>query len=124
MAALGASHVSQLKFVDPSKIKLYDFAGPHGGDQTWADRMQTLVPWGYHIVHRNDYVPHIPDNNQCSNCGYVHHKYEIWYNNDMSVGDSFQECDDFESPNCSNSVPQSSWTWNDHGNYFEGKICL
>lgn len=62
MAALGASYVSQMKFADASKIKMMDFAGPHGGDQQWAERTQTLVPWAYHVVHRNDYVPHIPDN--------------------------------------------------------------
>ena len=117
MASLGASHVSQMKFADPSKIKLMNFAGPHGGDQAWADRMPTLVPWAIRVVHRYDYVPHIPEN---PNWQYTHHKIEIWYNNSMAIGDPYVECDAEESPNCSNSVPVNLLTWNDHGSYFQG----
>uniref|UniRef100_A0A7E4W356 Lipase_3 domain-containing protein n=1 Tax=Panagrellus redivivus TaxID=6233 RepID=A0A7E4W356_PANRE len=117
MADLGATHISALKFATPDKIKLLNFAGPHGGDQAWADRVPALVPWAYRVVHHWDYVPHIPDN---PNWQYTHGGIEIWYNNTMALGDDYKECDAQESPDCSNSVPKKDWTWNDHGSYFEG----
>lgn len=41
----------------------------------------------------------------------------------MALGDPYITCVDLESPNCSDSVSNSELTWNDHGNYFEGKMC-
>ena len=120
MASLGASHISQLGFANPSKIRLINFAGPHGGDLTWAQRMATLVPWAYRVVHHWDYVPHIPTN---PNWTYTHHKIEIWYNNSMADGDPYITCVELESKNCSDSVDPSDYSNPEHNTYFEGKGC-
>jgi hypothetical protein len=119
MASLAAGHISALGFVKPEKIKLIAFAGPHGGDQIWADKMTTLVPYAYRVVHANDLVPHMPFDVH-PEWQYTHHTKEIWYNNTMDIGASFIECDEQESSKCSNSVPKKLWTWNDHSTYFLG----
>ncbi|CAB3403201.1 unnamed protein product [Caenorhabditis bovis] len=47
--------------------------------------------------------------------GFIHHKNEIWYNNDMSKPD-FKECDADESPLCSNA--HLDYLVEDHHRYF------
>jgi hypothetical protein len=37
----------------------------------------------------------------------------------MAENDPYIECGEEESQNCSDSVPQSEWTWSDH-NFFNG----
>ncbi|KAE9548479.1 hypothetical protein FO519_008309 [Halicephalobus sp. NKZ332] len=119
-AFLQASHISQVGMANPSNMKLVNFGGPHGGDLAWAQRIPTLVPWAYRVVHHWDYVPHIPTN---PNWTYTHHKIEIWYNNSMTEGDPFVTCVELESKDCSDSVDPSDYTWDDHGTYFQGKGC-
>ncbi len=36
----------------------------------------------------------------------------------MEIGQPYIECDAIESLNCSDSVPESLWTGNDHIDYF------
>uniref|UniRef100_A0A914EJR0 Fungal lipase-like domain-containing protein n=1 Tax=Acrobeloides nanus TaxID=290746 RepID=A0A914EJR0_9BILA len=115
MAAMSAAYISQMGYVSPNDIKMINFGELRIGHKDFADRYPTLVPYAYRIVHRNDIAPHaIP-----LTAGYSHHKNEIWYNNSMNENDPYIECDEEESPNCSDSVPQSEWTWNDH-KYFVG----
>uniref|UniRef100_A0AC34FLR0 Fungal lipase-like domain-containing protein n=1 Tax=Panagrolaimus sp. ES5 TaxID=591445 RepID=A0AC34FLR0_9BILA len=98
----GSGHISALGFVKPEKVKLIAFAGPHGGDQIWADKMTTLVPYAYRVVHAHDLVPHMPFDVH-PEWKYTHHTKEIWYNNTMDTGASYLECDEQESSKCSNS---------------------
>jgi len=108
LAALAAPYISALGYFNPPDIKLVTFEGLRVGYQDWATRMQTLVPWSYRLTHRNDAVPHLIP------APYVHHKTEIWYNNNMTEGDPYVVCPDFETATCSNSVPLNQQTWSDH----------
>jgi hypothetical protein len=44
----------------------------------------------------------------------------------MNEGDSYIECDEGESQNCSDQIPKNEWTWDDHKTYFNetGYICI
>ena len=118
LASLAASWLSAMGYVPPERIKMVSFGEPHVGDQTWADKYSTWVPWAYRVTHRFDHVPHWPYNIT----GFVHHKKEIWYNNTMAEGMPFIECDNFEDKNCIDSVPPSLYLdpqyAGDHTDYF------
>ncbi|CDH92958.1 Lipase_3 domain-containing protein [Caenorhabditis elegans] len=45
-----------------------------------------------------------------------HHRTEVWYNNDMSVGSSYQICPEADGLYCVNQ--QVDLSWNDHTHYF------
>uniref|UniRef100_A0A7E4UQN3 Lipase_3 domain-containing protein n=1 Tax=Panagrellus redivivus TaxID=6233 RepID=A0A7E4UQN3_PANRE len=117
MASIAAAHISQLKLVSPDKIKMLSFASPMPVDEDWAARYPALVPWAYRVTHHWDLVPHLPLNPIWL---YTHVGEEIWYNNAMALGADYKECDAPASPDCSDSVPSTDWTWDDHSTYFEG----
>jgi len=118
MAALAATYISQMQYFDPNMIKLVTFGEMRIGDKTFADRVPTLVPYVYRVVHNKDNIPHIVTTDE----GYWHHRNEIWYPNDMTDDDAgriFIECDEQESYNCSNSIPNNTYVSGDHHTYFQ-----
>ena len=116
LASIAASTLSATKLVSPDNLLLYTFGQPRVGDQAYADAVAKLVPEAYRIVHRFDLIPHLLTEGVM---GYIHHKSEAWYNNNMAKGDPYILCAEQESLTCSNSVPFPLLTWNDHGEYFQ-----
>lgn len=49
------------------------------------------TPYSYRVVHQNDLVPHLPPktfDNWFD--GAYHHRYEVWYDNSMVPGSTFE----------------------------------
>uniref|UniRef100_A0A914PIE5 Fungal lipase-like domain-containing protein n=1 Tax=Panagrolaimus davidi TaxID=227884 RepID=A0A914PIE5_9BILA len=98
MASLTATTIAHLKLFQIDKIKLVTFGQPRVGDKDYAAVVDSLLPYSYRVIHNRDMFAHVPP--QWLK-GYHHHQSEIWYPNDMKVGDSWIECDVDEGPGCS-----------------------
>ncbi|KAI6171529.1 Lipase domain containing protein [Aphelenchoides bicaudatus] len=101
LASIAASEIIALNYVSADKVKLYTFGQPRTGDVEYAAAHDKIVPTSYRITHYDDIVPHLPYENFEN---YFHHKSEIWYNNNMEVGDTYIECDEDESNSCSDGA--------------------
>jgi len=117
MASLCAALAIKLNMWPASDVKLVTFGQPRTGDINFAKAHDLLMFFGYRVVHQNDLVPHIPpkifDNWFDSP---FHHRYEVWYNNNMTPGQTFQVCTRSDDDTCSNS--QEDFSINEHTHYF------
>uniref|UniRef100_A0A914Q1B0 Uncharacterized protein n=1 Tax=Panagrolaimus davidi TaxID=227884 RepID=A0A914Q1B0_9BILA len=70
----------------------------------------------YRVVHNRDMVAHLPP---MIVYDYYHHVQEIWYQNDMAVGDPYFMCNpyDGEDSSCSDSLTFTT-SIDDHKHYF------
>jgi hypothetical protein len=48
------------------------------------------VPYKYRVIHRGDCVTKLPVRIPLSDSSLFHHRYEVWYNNDMLAGDAYE----------------------------------
>jgi hypothetical protein len=101
MATVAASNIVKYGYIATSKLKLYTFGQPRTGDKTYATAHDALIPESYRLTHSRDMVPHIPPENLLS---YFHHKNEVWYDNDMTLGSGHVECDADEDKKCSDGL--------------------
>ena len=101
MASLAAATIATSKYFPLDKMKLITFGEPRVGDKTYTDLHDSLITYAYRVIHKHDIFPHEPPT---WIDGYHHHKSEVWYDNDMAVGDPFLECDEDESKKCSEST--------------------
>ncbi|KAH7730003.1 Protein F28H7.3 [Aphelenchoides avenae] len=115
VASLFAAHVVDNKLADPSKIQLYTFGQPRTGDRGYAAAHDTLLPNTYRVTHKRDIVPHVPPENFE---GYWHHKDEVWYDNDMKLGQSNVLCASQEGKACSDRN-LFDLSISDHLHYFD-----
>lgn len=73
LAGMAAPYISQMGYYPPNQIKMISFGELRIGYMDFATRYETLVPFAYRVVHRNDAIPHrIP-----LDAGYRHHKNEV-----------------------------------------------
>ncbi|KAI6180242.1 Lipase domain containing protein [Aphelenchoides besseyi] len=105
LASIAVGELIKLGKVPAERVTLITFGQPRVGDYLYAYAHDDLVKYSWRITHSRDLVPHIPP---LGFEHYRHHKSEvfgIWYDNDMTVGSPFVECDEDESNNCSNGKP-------------------
>jgi hypothetical protein len=114
IASIAATTIAHTKLISPDLIKLITFGEPRVGDKTYAEVADSLISYAYRVVHRHDIIPHLPPKGFRN---YYHHKSEVWYNNDMSAGQPWKECDVDEGEQCSDGTFESGIP-NDHDNYF------
>uniref|UniRef100_A0A914ZL32 Fungal lipase-like domain-containing protein n=1 Tax=Parascaris univalens TaxID=6257 RepID=A0A914ZL32_PARUN len=96
-----ASNVIVAEGLHPSKlVKLITFGQPRTGDRKFAAAHDRLVPYSYRVVHSRDMVVHLPPR---SFKGFRHHRYEVWYDNDMAMGRSYTVCLTPDNGFCSDS---------------------
>uniref|UniRef100_A0A914CCW1 Fungal lipase-like domain-containing protein n=1 Tax=Acrobeloides nanus TaxID=290746 RepID=A0A914CCW1_9BILA len=122
MASLSAGYIAFMGYFPASQIKLVTYGQPRVGDLAYANYIDSTIPFAYRVVHKDDMVPHLPpiwlEMGDWSN--YTHHKSEIWYNNNMAVGQPYVECDVNESNQCSNQLEGNLFDLStiDHDYYF------
>lgn len=118
MASIAAAYVAYLGYFPSSQITYYTFGQPRTGDKSFAATHDSLLPQSYRVTHALDIVPHLPTENFES---YYHHKNEVFYNNDMTPGSSYVECDADESKSCSDGN-LLDLSINDHLHYFNKDV--
>uniref|UniRef100_A0A914CD65 Fungal lipase-like domain-containing protein n=1 Tax=Acrobeloides nanus TaxID=290746 RepID=A0A914CD65_9BILA len=107
MSALAAGYLINYGYVTPDNVKLINFGMPRTGDSNFSTYIDNNVPYKYRVVHRNDPVPHSIPQEFVGFAGtqyYTHISNEIWYNNSMEEGAPWIECDQNESPMCSDQL--------------------
>ncbi|VDK73646.1 unnamed protein product [Cylicostephanus goldi] len=102
----------------PRYIKLVTFGQPRTGDYDYADFHDAAFPYSYRVVSRHDPVPHTPP--QEGDDQPFHHLYEVWYNNDMAIGQPYTICEEADGIYCSNTVTNK--VDSDHWFYFNRNI--
>jgi len=102
-----------------NEISYVGFGQPRTGDQEYAIAHDAKVKYSYHIVHHRDLYAHLPPPNFGGN-SFSHHRFEVWYNNDMTPGRQFQVCPRPDDLSCSNG----QWDFNahDHQFYFDKEL--
>ncbi|VDN59761.1 unnamed protein product [Dracunculus medinensis] len=113
IASLTAGAIVAEKLCDANRIRMVTFGQPRTGDYNFASRQDQNIPYSFRVTHAADIVPHIPPQNFH---GFNHHGVEVWYNNEMSVKDSYLICIGSDPLNCSNSIPAISIE--DHRRYY------
>jgi len=132
--AAAAIHAADLIAKVSSKtrqqINLVTYGEPRVGDYSFVQLLKSgysYVTQINRVVHLRDIVPHLPPccfigqpNFNCSIGAYCpyNHPREVWYNNTMTPGCSFDECSTVvgEDPSCSDSEIDVSIS--DHLTYF------
>ena len=103
-ATLAAIDISQLY---QSTDAVYTFGACRVGNKAFADYYTQNIPETFRVVHYADVVVHLP----IASASYNHAGWEIWYQSDMQT---FKRCPS-ESPDCSNSLPNSALSVSDNG---------
>ncbi|CEF59639.1 Lipase, class 3 family-containing protein [Strongyloides ratti] len=118
MASIGATTISYLKYTNVNNVKLLTFGEPRTGDKDYAMAVDNLISYSYRVIHSKDPVPHLPYKNLL---GYVHHKREVFYDNNMAPGSNYSICsDEDDSDKCSNK--NFNFDFYDHRLYFNRDI--
>jgi hypothetical protein len=125
LASVTSALVIKAGTFDAQKVKMVTFGQPRTGDEAYAEAHDNLVPYRYRIVHDKDKVPHLPWQVYPVDQPW-HHRFEVWYPNDMTLGSSYKVCEHAEDQTCSDSVKQTStdhhlWYFNYHlPDWYEG----
>ncbi|GMT10888.1 hypothetical protein PFISCL1PPCAC_2185, partial [Pristionchus fissidentatus] len=113
LASLAAAHIAANNIHPGSKITLYTMGQPRTGDQQYANVHDNLVSTEFRITHERDIVPHVPPEFM----KYVHHKFEVFYENDMKPGQPYTVCSAQEDKQCSDKYDFDT-SVNDHTHYY------
>lgn len=98
-------------------VHLMTFGQPRVGNAAYAQVVEQYIGYRYRVVHEYDVVPHIPPPIPGGiSDGPFHHRFEVWYNNDMSHASSFTVCKQAEDLHCSGAHYDVSVT--DHLYYY------
>ncbi|CAI5444424.1 unnamed protein product [Caenorhabditis angaria] len=115
MASIAASHLVQIGLFKPENIKLVTLGQPRTGDYAYATWHDATFPYSFRVVHHRDPVPHIPPMEGKDEL--FHHRTEVWYNNNMTVGSSYKLCAEADGLYCSSRNLDAEP--NDHMTYFD-----
>ncbi|CAJ0566035.1 unnamed protein product, partial [Mesorhabditis spiculigera] len=115
LAALGAAYIAKVEGVPGKDIRLITFGEPRVGDKNFADYLETTIPSSYRVVHQLDPIPRLPP--KLSIFDMVHHRTELWYQNDMTPGKKYDICpyQDLDGT-CANT--KQAWVFDDHTSYY------
>ncbi|KHJ80459.1 triacylglycerol lipase [Oesophagostomum dentatum] len=118
LATVTASYIVKWGMWDPKDIRLITLGQPRTGDYEFADWHSATFPYSYRVVHHRDPVPHTPPIEGADSA--FHHRFEVWYDNDMAVGQQYTICPEADGDYCSNTViSDEGW---DHLLYFNVNV--
>jgi hypothetical protein len=103
------------------KVKSVTMGQPRTGSLEFAISHDIYVPYSYRIVHAKDLITKLPFKVLPGQPNAYHHRFEVWYNNDMSSGANFvvkERGDDWSGSNSLDSNLQDS----SHLTYFNEDI--
>uniref|UniRef100_A0AC34RQR6 Fungal lipase-like domain-containing protein n=1 Tax=Panagrolaimus sp. JU765 TaxID=591449 RepID=A0AC34RQR6_9BILA len=119
MASICASLIVATNLAPASNVYLYTFGQPRTGDTDFASKHDALnLAATNRVTHSHDIVPHVPPENFED---YYHHKSELFYDNDMTIGRPYVDCESDESGKCSDGN-LLDLSINDHLHYFDKDV--
>ncbi|KAI1718614.1 lipase (class 3) domain-containing protein [Ditylenchus destructor] len=104
IASLAAAWIARLGMIGTERIRFVSFGQPRTGNLEFAQTFDNLVPYKYRVVHKGDCVSKLPARIPITDSSLFHHRYEVWYNNNMLAGDAYEVCESADSSACSGSV--------------------
>ncbi|KAE9550774.1 hypothetical protein FO519_006005 [Halicephalobus sp. NKZ332] len=106
LATLAANAAVRTGVITRDRVVVATMGEPRTGDYDFAVDVSTNVPQAYRIIIQQDLVTKMPLRALLQNTNVYHNNFEVWYNNDMSVGSSFlinNRADDYSGSNIINS---------------------
>ncbi|KAI6190507.1 Lipase-3 domain-containing protein [Aphelenchoides bicaudatus] len=92
LASLGAAWIARMQLISPQKLKFVSFGQPRTGK----------VPYKYRIIHRGDIITKTPLRLPFLHMiSFTHHRFEVFYPNEMHMSDTYMICPRAEDPVCS-----------------------
>lgn len=113
-ATVFASYVVRTGIYPPENVRLLTFGQPRTGDKDFAKWHDSTFHYSYRVNKHRDIVPHVPPLGGEDEVW--HHRYEVWYNNNMTLGAPYTICHEGDGPYCSNLQLEDSVE--DHLTYF------
>jgi len=120
MASVCSTLIAHLGLWSANDIRMVTFGQPRTGDVTYAMSHDNLLKYTYRIVHKRDLIAHLPPKIDTDPNTLYHHRFEIWYNNDMATNAPFTVCTRADDYSCSNT--QLDVIYDDHLHYFNMAI--
>jgi len=119
LASVFATFIASQGPWQADEVKYTGFGQPRTGDADYAAAHDRLVKYSYRLVHRKDIYAHLPPP-AFGNNTFSHHRFEVWYNNNMTPGQPYQLCPRPDDFSCSNA----QWNFNtgDHTHYFNRDV--
>ncbi|UMM21661.1 hypothetical protein L5515_003247 [Caenorhabditis briggsae] len=114
IASIAASYLVKTGLYTSDKIKLVTLGQPRTGDYAFAQWHDATFPYSFRIVHHRDIAAHIPPMEGQDEL--FHHRTEVWYNNNMTVGMPYTLCAEADGLYC--SARQLDYSAEDHIWYF------
>ncbi|CAO4368590.1 unnamed protein product [Caenorhabditis nigoni] len=114
IASIAASYIVKTGLYTSDKIKLVTLGQPRTGDYAFAQWHDATFPYSFRIVHHRDIAAHIPPMEGQDEL--FHHRTEVWYNNNMTVGMPYTLCAEADGLYC--SARQVDYSTEDHVWYF------
>ncbi|KAI6215771.1 Lipase, class 3 family-containing protein [Aphelenchoides besseyi] len=101
LASLAAAWISRMGIVHRDQLKFVSFGQPRTGNTEFARAFDSLVPFKYRVIHKHDSVTQMPVRLPFTTFTFIHHRYEVYYKNDMEPKSKCTICLRAEDPNCS-----------------------
>uniref|UniRef100_A0A914P422 Fungal lipase-like domain-containing protein n=1 Tax=Panagrolaimus davidi TaxID=227884 RepID=A0A914P422_9BILA len=106
-ASIGSFAAYKTSIFPSDEIKCITLGQIRTGTLEYAQAHDKYVPNTYRIIHATDAATKVPMKDPLSTNpdDLFHHRYEVWYNNDMEVGESYsinERADDFSGSNTIN----------------------
>uniref|UniRef100_A0A914HKQ9 Fungal lipase-like domain-containing protein n=1 Tax=Globodera rostochiensis TaxID=31243 RepID=A0A914HKQ9_GLORO len=108
LAALAAAWVAKSGMTSSEQIRFISFGQPRTGNLEFARHFDALLPYKYRVVHSEDTIPRRPPKLLLTDeHSLFHHRYEVWYNNDMATGAAYELCESADGIQCSGTLEPS-----------------
>ncbi|VDM76842.1 unnamed protein product [Strongylus vulgaris] len=118
IATVAASYILKWGMWAPKDLRLITYGEPRTGDYDFAAWHDATFLYSYRVISHHDPIPHSPPRFGADMA--FHNRYEVWYDNDMAVGQPYTICQEADGDYCSNTV--SNHDGSDHLFYFNMNI--
>uniref|UniRef100_A0A914P5K7 Fungal lipase-like domain-containing protein n=1 Tax=Panagrolaimus davidi TaxID=227884 RepID=A0A914P5K7_9BILA len=125
LASIAAFAAVKMDIFKPDEVKSVTMGQIRTGTIEFAMGHDKYVPNSYRIVHANDAMVQIPLKDALTADDVYHHRFEVWYNNNMTIGDSYvinERGDDFSGANTVNISNLTPADMESHLIYFDSNI--
>jgi len=92
-------------------VQVWDYGEPRVGNHVFSNYTNSIIPTLWRVVNQEDIVPHVPPRD----IGFHHVATEVWFPSNYTT---YVVCNDSgEDPKCSDSIPPTKLSINDHLTY-------
>jgi len=116
LATLAANAAVRQGIFSSDRVRVVTMGEPRTGDYQFAAEVGVNIPQTYRIVKKSDVITKLPLKVAQTQKNAYHNNFEVWYNNDMKVGDPFVINNRADDASGSNTVFELTTEY--HATYF------